>query len=147
MADFSYGDNGLALTKSFEGLRLQAYADQGGVWTVGYGHTGPGVQAGLVITQDQADTFLLSDVARAVTGVNQMVTGDINQNQFDALVDFTFNLGCASLAQSTLLRMVNAGDLAGAVGQFQLWDHVRGRVIPGLLKRRQAEAALFNTPM
>ena len=144
MANFTYSAAGLALTKSFEGLDLSAYADQGGVWTIGYGHTGPGVHAGLTITQDQADTFLESDVAGAVTGVNRLVTATINQNQFDALVDFTFNLGCASLSQSTLLRDVNAGDFASAAPQFLRWDHVRGVVVPGLLRRRQAEMKLFQ---
>jgi lysozyme len=144
MANFTFSDAGLALTKSFEGLNLSAYADQGGVWTIGYGHTGPGIHAGLAITQAEADTFLMSDVAGAVAGVNRMVTGKIGQNQFDALVDFAFNLGCVSLSQSTLLRFLNAGDFASAASQFLLWDHIRGVVIPGLLRRRQAEMDLFR---
>lgn len=140
---FAYSDAGLTLTKNFEGCRLSAYADQGGVWTVGYGHTGPGVHAGLTITQDQADTFLLSDVAGAVACVNRLVTAPIQQYQFDALVDFTFNLGCACLASSTLLRAVNAGDFAEAANEFLRWDHVGGMVVQGLLRRRQAEAQMF----
>ena len=140
---FTYSDAGLTLTKNFEGLQLAAYADQGGVWTIGYGHTGPGVHAGLTITQEQADAFLESDIAGAVTCVNRLVKGPIVQCQFDALVDFTFNLGCASLAASTLLRDVNAGNFAGAGSEFLRWDHVQGVVIPGLLRRRQAEANLF----
>ena len=145
MANFTYSSAGLALTKSFEGLDLCAYADQGGVWTIGYGHTGSGVHAGLTVTEDHADIFLESDVAGAVAGVNRMVTAAISQNQFDALVDFTFNLGCASLSQSALLRYVNAGDFASAAQQFLLWDHVRGVVVPGLLRRRQAEMELFRS--
>ena len=145
MPNFTYSDNGLSLTKKFEGLRLSAYADQVGVWTIGYGHTGLGVHAGLTITQDQADAFLASDVAGSVACVNRLVTSDINQNQFDALVDFVFNLGCASLASSTLLRFVNSGDFADAADQFQRWDHAGGVVVPGLLQRRQAEATLFTT--
>jgi lysozyme len=141
---FAYSDAGLTLTKNFEGCRLSAYADQGGVWTVGYGHTGPGVHAGLTITQDQADTFLISDVAGAVACVNRLVTSSIVQCQFDALVDFTFNLGCACLANSTLLRAVNAGDFDGAANEFLRWDHVNGMVVPGLLRRRQAEAQMFS---
>ena len=117
--DFSYSDAGFALTKLFEGLRLTAYTDQGGVWTIGYGHTGPGVQAGLVITEAQADIFLQADVARAVTAVNLLVTIAITQGQFDALVDFAFNLGSSSLAHSTLLKQVNAGDFAGAGQSFR----------------------------
>ncbi len=144
MPNFIYSDNGMNLTKQFEGLRLSAYADQVGVWTIGYGHTGQGVHAGLTITQDQAEAFLASDVAGAVAGVNRLVASAINQNQFDALVDFVFNLGCASLASSTLLRFVNSGDFADATGQFQRWDHAGGVVVPGLLQRRQAEANLFS---
>lgn len=144
MPNFIYSDNGMNLTKQFEGLRLSAYADQVGVWTIGYGHTGQGVHAGLTITQDLAEAFLASDVAGAVAGVNRLVASAINQNQFDALVDFVFNLGCASLASSTLLRFVNSGDFADATGQFQLWDHAGGVVVPGLLQRRQAEANLFS---
>src|ERR1700678_977661 len=126
---FAYSDAGLTLTKNFEGCRLSAYADQGGVWTIGYGHTGPGVHAGLTITQDQADIFLQSDMARAVACVNKLVTGPIVQCHFDALVDFAFNLGCACLATSTLLRAVNAGDFAGAASEFLRWDHVGGTVV------------------
>jgi lysozyme len=145
MSDFVYSSTGLTLTKHFEGCELSAYADQGGVWTIGYGHTGPGVYAGLTITQEQAETFLLSDLAGAVSCVNSLVTSEIVQCQFDALVDFTFNLGCASLATSTLLRYVNVGDFADAANQFLRWDHVRGVVVPGLLRRRQAEVQLFNS--
>ena len=147
MANFTYGDAGLALTKSFEGCVLTAYADQGGVWTIGHGHTGQGVHAGLTITQDQADTFLESDLAGSVACVNRLVTANINQNQFDAMVDFVFNMGCASLAQSTLLRDVNTGNFADAATQFLRWDHVRGVVVSGLTRRRQAEATLFNAPV
>lgn len=144
MASFSYSNAGLALTKSFEGLALAAYADQGGVWTIGYGHTGRGVYAGLTITEEQAEAFLHSDVAGAVAGANRMVTGEIGQNQFDALVDFALNLGCATLLRSTLLRQVNAGDFSAAAAQFLLWDHVDGVAVPGLLRRRRAEMELFQ---
>jgi lysozyme len=145
MANMSYSAAGLTLTKNFEGLVLSAYADQGGVWTIGYGHTGPGVYAGLTITEEQADTFLESDVAGAAAGVNRMAKVDLSQNQFDALVDFAFNLGVASLSQSTLLRFVNEGNFKSAAPQFLLWDHVRGIVNAGLLRRRQAEMALFQS--
>ena len=144
MANLTYGAAGMALTRSFEGLSLAAYVDQRGVWTIGYGHTGPGIHAGLTITAEEAEAFLASDIAGAVAGVNRLVTGSITQNQFDALVDFTFNLGCAGLARSTLLRKVNAGDFAAATTEFLLWDHVHGRVVPGLLRRRQAEMDLFE---
>ena len=140
----TYSEAGLALTKNFEGLNLAAYVDQRGVWTIGYGHTGPNVHAGLQITEEEAEVFLESDITGAVAGVNRLVTSPLTQNQFDALVDFTFNLGCASLMHSTLLRRVNAGEFAEAAREFLLWDHVRGRVFPGLLRRRQAEMEMFQ---
>ncbi len=143
MAERTYGAAGMALTRSFEGLRLTAYMDQRGVWTVGYGHTGPGVHAGLTISEAEAEAFLAGDIAGAVAAVNRLVTAEISQNQFDALVDFAFNLGAATLARSTLLRCVNSGDFAAAAKQILAWDHVNGHVVPGLLRRRQAEAELF----
>src|SRR5690349_10890967 len=139
MPSLSYSAAGLAMTEEFEGLQLTAYQDQVGVWTIGYGHTGPDVHGGLTITQAQAEHLLESDIAAAVVCVNRAVTSDINQNQFDALVDFVFNLGCASLLASTLLRFVNAGDFDSAAPQFLRWDHAGGVVVPGLLRRRQAE--------
>ena len=145
MNDRNYSETGLALTKEFEGLHLTAYADQAGIWTIGYGHSGPGVHAGLTITHDQAEALLAADVARAATAVKRLVTAPLTQNQFDALVDFAFNLGPASLASSTLLSDINAGDLTSAASQFQRWDHIRGTVVPGLLRRRQAEAKLFTS--
>jgi lysozyme len=144
MANLTYSDSGLELTKEFEGLNLNSYQDQVGVWTIGYGHTGPSVHGGLTITQDQADQLLLSDIAASVICVNRAVTAEINQNQFDALVDFVFNLGCAALLSSTLLRDLNAGDFEAVAPQFLLWDHAGGVVIPGLLRRRQAESNLFQ---
>jgi len=145
MSNFTYSDAGFALTKQFEGLRLTAYQDQVGVWTIGYGHTGREVHGGMVITADQADVLLHSDVAAAVACVNRAVTSGISQNQFDALVDFVFNLGCARLLGSTLLRHVNAGEFDLAAPQFLLWDHAGGVVVQGLLKRRQAEMTLFQS--
>ena len=145
MANFTYSDAGLALTRKFEGLNLNSYQDQVGVWTIGYGHTGPTIHGGITITQDQADQLLQSDVASSVACVNRAITTAINQNQFDALVDFVFNLGCGALLSSTLLRDINAGNFATAAQQFLLWDHARGIVIQGLLRRRQAESDLFTS--
>ncbi|MGA2903727.1 MAG: lysozyme [Candidatus Korobacteraceae bacterium] len=144
--NLSYSNKGLALTQQFEGLRLTAYQDQVGKWTIGYGHTGPDVQPGLTITQDQANALLVQDVASAVASVNRMVTVPLTQNQFDALVDFVFNLGSGNLASSTLLRELNAGNSAAAAAQFVVWVYAGGVVSQGLLKRRQAEQALFLSP-
>lgn len=143
-----YGPAGLALTKSFEGCELTAYQDQRGVWTIGWGHTGNMVYEGQTITQQQADVLLQSDLLAAVWAVNHFVDAAVmlTQNQFDALVDFAFNVGVSALHGSTLLRMVNDGDFTAAAEQFKAWDHVRGVIVPGLLRRREAEAALFRTP-
>jgi lysozyme len=142
--NLSYSDQGLALTEQFEGLRLTAYQDSVGVWTIGYGHTGLDVQPGLTITQEQAGALLLQDVAGAVAAVNRLVTVPLTQNQFDALVDFTFNEGQGNLASSTLLRELNAGNTAGAAAQFLVWVYAGGVKLPGLVTRRQAEADLFQ---
>lgn len=142
--NFTYSQNGLALTQKFEGLRLTAYQDQVGIWTIGYGHTGKDVHPKLTITQEQANNLLMQDVASAVAAVNRLVTVVFNQNGFDALVDFAFNLGNNALSGSTLLRKLNAGDFAGAADEFPKWCHAGGKLVPGLLRRRQAEQRLFQ---
>jgi len=141
----TYSDDGFALTRSFEGLRLTAYQDCGGVWTIGYGHTGPDVRAGLTITETEAEALLRSDVAASETSVNRAVNVPITQNQFDALVDFCFNCGRGNFLSSTLLRQVNLGNTQAATAQFALWVHAGGEVVPGLVRRRKAEAELFAT--
>jgi lysozyme len=143
-SDLCYSATGYALTKKFEGLRLTAYQDQVNVWTIGYGHTGPDVHGGLTITEAYADTLLTRDLGGAVACVHHVVTADLAQCQFDALVDFVFNLGCGSLRGSTLLRHVNAGEFDLAAPQFLLWEHAGGVVVPGLLARRRAEMELFQ---
>ena len=137
---------GLALIKHYEGLRLIAYADVVGVLTIGYGHTGADVTPGLVITQTQADQLLADDLARFESGVSGLALVPLNANQFSALVSFSYNLGLGNLRQSTLLRELNGGDYTAAANQFPRWDRAGGRELPGLLKRRQAEQALFLTP-
>jgi lysozyme len=143
MQSFTYSENGLALTKSFEGLSLKAYQDCAGIWTIGYGHTGPNLIAGMTITEADAEALLRVDLADAVTCVNRAVNVRINQNQFDALVDFCFNAGRGNFLQSTLLRKVNVDDFEGAAAQFGLWVHAGGKVVSGLVRRRKAEAATF----
>ncbi len=142
--NLTYSKDGLAITEQFEGCRLAAYQDQVGVWTIGYGHTGSGVVSGLTITQDQAVDLLTSDVAASAAYVNAAVTVELLQEEFDALVDFVFNLGRGAFAGSTLLKNLNAGQFDAAAAQFEVWDHAGGQVVAGLLRRRQAEAALFQ---
>jgi len=140
-----YSKTGLQLTEGFESCRLTAYQDIKGIWTIGWGHTGTDVVPGLTITQAQADALLLHDVQNAVNHVNHLVTVPLTQNEFDALVDFAFNAGCGAFADSTLLKLLNQGDDAGAAAQFDLWDHASGKVVAGLLRRREAETQLFQS--
>lgn len=138
-----YSQSGLQLTEQFEGVRLEAYRDQGGVLTIGYGHT-QGVQEGDTCTQQQAEAWLQDDVSAAAAAVNRLVSVELNQGQFDALVDFVFNLGAGAFESSTLLRDLNSNDIDAAAGEFEKWDHCGGVVVAGLLRRRQAEQAEFT---
>lgn len=135
-------ERGLSLIKEFEGLRLKAYQDAVGVWTIGYGTT-RGVKPGQTITTDEAQELLEADVMRFEPEVHRLVKVDLNSNQWDALLSFTYNLGASNLASSTLLKKLNAGDLAGAADEFVRWNRAGGKVLAGLTRRRQAERALF----
>jgi len=138
-----YSDNGYALTKSMEGCKLIAYQDPAGIWTLGYGHTGSDVFEGLVISQAYADKLLAQDIQKSVDAVNKLVKVEINQNQFDSLVDLTFNIGIAAFSKSTLLKKLNAGDHHGAAEEFDRWIYAGGKILAGLVKRRGAEKSLF----
>jgi lysozyme len=137
------GSAGENLIKEFETLKLVAYQDQRGRWTCGWGHTGPDVVEGTTCTPAQAEEWFQQDTQAAVNGVDTSIQTDITQNQFDALTSFTFNVGVGAEAHSTLAKLVNARDFAGAAAQFLVWDHVDGVPNAGLLRRRQAEQALF----
>ena len=130
------------LIKEFEGCKLKAYKCPADVWTIGYGHT-DGVKEGDEITQQEADRLLAADVDLFTSGVQRLVTSDINRNQLGALVSFAFNLGLGNLRHSTLLKLVNAGDFVGAANQFPRWNKAAGKVLPGLVRRREAEKQLF----
>lgn len=136
-------EKGVDLIKSFEGLKLKAYKDSVGVLTIGYGSTGPHVTVGMTITESQAETLLKKDLGRFEKGVNDLVTVPLNQNQFDALVSFSFNLGLGNLKSSTLLRKLNSLDFTGAANEFPRWDKAGGKVLKGLTRRRLAEKELF----
>jgi lysozyme len=139
----NYSKNGLALTENFESCALAAYKDIRGIWTIGWGHTGLTVVEGLTCTQAQADAWLLQDCAAAERAVNRLVHITLTQHEFDALVDFAFNCGLAAFAHSTLLKLLNVGDIKGAATQFEEWDHASGKVVAGLLRRRLAEEQEF----
>jgi len=133
---------GLDLLKSFEQCRLSAYRDSAGIPTIGWGHT-DAVRMTDTCSQDQADHWLVMDVQAAVNACDANAPKNLTQNQFDALVVFTFNVGVGAEAHSTLLAKLNAGDMAGAADEFLKWNHAGGVVVDGLTRRRQAERALF----
>lgn len=135
---------GIALIKESEGCSLRAYKDQGGVWTVGWGSTS-NVKPGMAITQSEAERRLLEDVGIAENVVYNQIKAVLNENQFSALVSFTFNEGPGHLRASTLEQLLNSSppDYMRASNALLLWDKCRGNVVPGLERRREAERALF----
>ena len=134
---------GMALVEQFEGLRLAAYRDVAGIWTVGYGHVGKDVHPGLVITAIEARSLLAVDLRVAVAAVNHLVKVPLTQNEFDALADFAYNAGVGALTRSDLLKLLNQGNKPGAAAQFPEWVYAGGVKVDGLERRRAAEAALF----
>lgn len=141
------GTKGAALIKSREQLRLHAYkATPAEKWyTIGWGHTGPEITADTVWVLSQAEAAFAKDTGKAATAVMTHVDTELTQNQFDALVAFTFNVGVEAFITSTLLRLLNARDLTGAAGQFAAWNHQDGKVLPGLTVRREQERVLFTS--
>ena len=135
-------DKGIDLIKKYEGCYLKAYKCPAGVWTIGYGHTN-GVKSGMVITKDQAVTYLKNDLITYERAVNSYVKVPLTQNQFDALVSFSFNCGTAALKHSTLLKKLNSGYYDGAANEFTKWNKSNGKVLNGLVRRRQEEKELF----
>lgn len=143
----STSQKGINQVKSFEGKRLAAYDDGVGVWTIGFGTTiypnGVKVKKGDKCTELQAEQYLRNDLIRFENAVNESVKVPINQNQFDALVSLTYNIGASAFKNSTLLRKLNAGDKKGAADQFDVWNKAGGKVMKGLVNRRASEKALF----
>lgn len=135
----------LEIIKQHEGLRLEAYHCPSGVITIGYGHTGEDVYSGQTITQEQASQFLIEDVDWAEDVVNSVVLVDLNQNEFDALVSFVFNIGSEAFSNSTLLEYLNKNKREQASAEFIKWVHDGGgNKLNGLIKRRKKEQELFN---
>lgn len=135
---------GLALVKSFEGLRLEAYRCPAGILTIGYGSTGPHVKQGMVITEAEADALLSKDLSRFETGVEAMTEGvQTTDNQFAAMVSLAFNIGLGRFATSTALKRHKLGNKIGAGNAFLLWNKAAGNVLQGLNRRREAERKLY----
>lgn len=146
-------ERGLALIKGFEGYHRAlpdggcvAYRCPAGVWTIGYGCT-EGVREGMIWTRADAEARLLAELRQHEIAVERATTVPLNQNEFDALVSFSYNVGTGALGKSTLLRKLNAGDREGAALEFGKWTRGGGRVLPGLVTRRGKEAALFAEPI
>lgn len=140
---------GKALMRQYEGCKLKAYPDPGtggDPWTIGYGATGPDIHEGLIWTQAQANARFDMDIARFAIKVANLIGGKpTTSNQFSAMVSFAYNCGVGNLASSTLLRKHKAGDFAGARAEFAKWNKAAGKVLPGLVKRRAAEAAIYGS--
>ena len=135
-------DKGIELIKSHEGRVLTAYKCPAGVWTIGYGHTAD-VSPGMVIDETRAEELLRSDLKTAETAVSRQNL-NINQNQFDALVSFVFNVGPGNFERSTLMRKAKLNENDHTIaGEFAKWKYGGGRVLPGLVKRRKDEAELY----
>lgn len=135
---------GKDLIISFEGIRLEAYKCPAGVWTIGVGSTQPPVHPGEVITKKEAMDRFDRDLVKFEKAVDRLVTVPLTQNQFDALVSFTFNVGEGALAKSTLLKKLNAGDYDAVPAELMKWTKGGGKELPGLVRRRRAEAALWR---
>lgn len=143
--DRHINSTGLLLIKNSEGCKLKAYPDPGtgGMpWTIGYGST-TNVKEGDAVTYQRAEDLLRNDLVRFEEGVDSMVLVDISDNQFSALVCFSFNVGLNNLMHSTLLKKVNDSDFNGAAQEFLKWNKAAGKILPGLSARREAERQLF----
>ena len=137
-------DEGLDLIKHFEGCELEAYQDAVGVWTIGYGHT-KGVEEGDKWTQEKADFMLFRELEEEYEDyVNNYVHVPLNQQQFDALCSWVYNLGPANLKSSTLLKKLNNEEYDQVPKQIKRWNKAGGKVLAGLVRRREAEALLFE---
>ena len=136
---------GLSLIKKFEGCELESYKCAAGVWTIGYGSTHD-ITEGMSISQERAEMLLMEDIAEYEQAVNDLVKVNLQQNQFDALVSWTFNLGPTNLKNSTLLKVLNSShiDWNDVPEQIKRWNKAGGKVLEGLVRRREAEALLFE---
>lgn len=129
--------------KSFEGFKEHAYLCPAGVWTIGFGTT-EHVKPGDTVTEKEGEALLFCDLLEASDAVNDLVEVPITQNQHDALTSFVYNLGREAFRNSTLLRLLNAGNYAGAAAQFPRWNKAGGKVIAGLSRRRESERKMFE---
>ena len=136
-------NEGLDLIKHFEGCELEAYLCPAGVWTIGYGHT-KDVKEGDTTTKEEADYLLQKEMIEYESYIDDMVDVELNQNQYDSLCAWVYNLGPSNLGSSTLLKVLNEGKYDEVPEQIKRWNKANGKVLAGLVKRREAEALLFE---
>lgn len=136
-------NEGIKLMHSFEGCKLQSYKDIVGIWTIGWGSTGPDIGPNMTWTQQQADERFKKDLQKFEKAVSAAVKVPITSNQFSALVCFTYNVGAGAMTNSTLIKKLNFGDISGAADQFLRWNKAGGKEVKGLTRRREAERELF----
>ena len=141
--NMNISQEGLSLIKKFEGCELEAYKCAAGVWTIGYGST-KGVKEGDTHTQEEADKLLLHEMSEYEGYINDMVEVPLEQNQFDALCSWVYNLGPTNLKESTMLKVLNEEKYAEVPQQIKRWNKAGGKVLDGLIRRREAEALLFE---
>ena len=142
----THGQKAILLIKQFEGCKLEAYQCPAKVWTIGYGHTGGHVVKGLKITQKDADMMLNDDLMRVDLQLERIQFRPKNQNQYDAIVSFCFNLGCGSFEKSTLRKKINLNATEAEIrGEFMKWINAGGKPLQGLTNRRKAESDLYFT--
>jgi lysozyme len=142
--NFTVGDKCIQIIQHFEGCYHEAYLDETGIPTIGFGHT-QDVCLGQTATDDEIIKYLKEDMADTEHWVNLLVTVPLNQDQFDALASFTFNVGCGNLERSTLLKLLNRGHYDQVPKQLLEWNEAGGVPLAGLTYRRKAEGLLFST--
>jgi lysozyme len=147
MNKFNVSFDDTQLIRNFEGERLEAYPDPasgGDPWTISWGLTGDWVVEGLVITPEESVQRFMARISDMCDQLDNIITSEVNKNQYMALLSFAWNIGISKLAGSTLMRKVNAGDFDGAADEFLRWNKAGGQVMAGLTHRRTAEQALFE---
>ena len=147
MTNITIPKQAIELIQKYEGLKLSSYLCPANVWTIGYGTTrikGKAVTSGMTCTEQQAEEYLRDDLQVFAQAVKQLVKVPLNDNQFSALLSFTYNLGVGALEKSTLLKKLNEGSYGAAQAEFLKWIRAGGKILPGLVRRRGEEAELFG---
>ena len=147
MTNITIPKQAIELIQKYEGLKLSSYLCPAKIWTIGYGTTrikGKAVTSGMTCTEQQAEEYLRDDLQVFAQAVKQLVKVPLNDNQFSALLSFTYNLGVGALEKSTLLKKLNEGSYGAAQAEFLKWIRAGGKILPGLVRRRSEEAELFG---